>query len=58
MPEFCKLEREGHILTVTLNRPEVRNSLHPPANQELAKVFDEFVADAELWVASLTGAGD
>ncbi len=58
MPEFCKLEREGHILTVTLNRPEVRNSLHPPANQELAKVFDEFVADAELWVAIITGAGD
>ena len=58
MPEFCKLEREGHILIVTLNRPEVRNSLHPPANQELAKIFDEFVADAELWVAIITGAGD
>ncbi|MCZ6713450.1 MAG: enoyl-CoA hydratase-related protein [Deltaproteobacteria bacterium] len=58
MPEFCKLEREGHILIVTLNRPEVRNSLHPPANQELAKIFDEFVADAELWVAIITGAGN
>ena len=33
------------------------NALHPPANRELAKVFDEFAADPELWVAILTGAG-
>jgi enoyl-CoA hydratase/carnithine racemase len=58
MPEFCTTERDGHILTVTINRPEVMNSLHPPANFELDKVFDEFVADPELWVAILTGAGD
>jgi enoyl-CoA hydratase/carnithine racemase len=58
MLEFCKVERDGHVLTVTINRPEVRNSLHPPASFELAKVFDDFVADPELWVAILTGAGD
>jgi crotonobetainyl-CoA hydratase len=57
MPEFCKTEREGHLLVVTLHRPEVLNALHPPANRELAQVFDEFAADPELWVAILTGAG-
>jgi len=57
MPEFCKAEREGHLLVVTFERPDVLNALHPPANRELAKVFDDFAADPELWVAILTGAG-
>src|SRR5437867_4332193 len=57
MPEFCTVEREGHQYIVTMNRPEVMNSLHPPANFELEAVFDEFVADPELGVAVITGAG-
>lgn len=56
--EFCAAEKDGHLLTVTINRPDVMNSLHPPANFELAKVFDEFAADPELWVAIITGAGE
>lgn len=58
MPEFCRTERDGRILTVIFNRPEVRNAIHPPAARELEQVFDEFEADPELWVAILTGAGD
>ena len=34
------------------------NSLHPPANAELAEVFDDFANDPEQWVAIITGAGD
>jgi enoyl-CoA hydratase/carnithine racemase len=55
---FAKVEQEGRVLTVTINRPEVMNSLHPPANQELEQIFDKFAADPELWIAILTGAGD
>jgi enoyl-CoA hydratase/carnithine racemase len=58
MPEFCEVERDGRILTVTIARPEVMNALHPPANEELGRVFDDFVADPDLWVAIITGAGD
>ena len=58
MGEFSKVERDGHLLIVTIDRPDVMNSLHPPANDELAKVFDEFAADPELWVAIITGAGE
>ena len=58
MPEFCKVERDGRLLVVTLDRPELMNALHPPANRELAGVFDEFEADPELWVGIVTGAGD
>lgn len=58
MGEFSTTERDGHILTVTINRPEVMNALHPPANAELAGVWDEFAGDDELWVGIVTGAGD
>jgi enoyl-CoA hydratase/carnithine racemase len=58
MPEFCKVERQERLWTVTINRPEVMNSLHPPANNELAVVFDEFAADPDAWVAIITGEGD
>ena len=26
-PEHCLVEREGHVLVVTLNRPEAKNAL-------------------------------
>ena len=57
MPEFCKVEKADHIMTVTLNRPERLNALHPPANAELGEVFDDFAADDDMWVAIVTGEG-
>ena len=56
--EFCTTKLDGNILTVTINRPEVMNSLHSPANIELGEVFDDFSQDAEQWIAIITGAGD
>jgi len=58
MPEFCKVERDGHLTIVTLNRPEVMNAMHYPAHLELEKVWDDFAADSEQWVGIVTGAGD
>ncbi len=57
MPEFCSTETDGRILTVTIERPERMNSLHPAANAELGEVFDEFDANPDLWVAIITGRG-
>ncbi|RLA46928.1 MAG: enoyl-CoA hydratase [Gammaproteobacteria bacterium] len=56
--EFCTTELDGRILTVTINRPEVMNSLHSPANFELQDVFNQFAEDPEQWIAIITGAGD
>jgi acetyl-CoA C-acetyltransferase len=56
--EYVLVRRDGHLLEVTINRPEVRNSLHPMANEELDQVFDAYFADDDLWVAIITGAGD
>ena len=57
MTEFCKVEKKDRILTVTINRPDRLNALHPPANLELAEVFDDYAADDDLWVAIITGEG-
>ena len=56
--EFIKVERDGPVTTVILNRPEVMNALHSPAHFELHEAFDAFAADPEQWVAIVTGAGD
>ena len=56
--EFNKVERDGHVLKVTMNRPEARNALHPPANQELEDIFNAFEKDDDLWVAIITAEGD
>ena len=58
MPEFCKVERDAHVTTITINRPEVMNAIHPPASAELSQAFDAFLADPDAWVAIVTGAGD
>ena len=56
--EFVKTERRGPILIVTMNRPEVYNAVHAPMHNEMSRVWDDFAADDDLWVAVLTGAGD
>jgi enoyl-CoA hydratase/carnithine racemase len=56
--EFVRYEKQDHVARVTINRPEVMNSLHPAANAELEQVWDDFAADPECWVAILTGAGE
>lgn len=56
--EFVSTERQGKILIVTMNRPEVYNAMHAPMHHEMSAVWNDFAADPDLWVAVLTGAGD
>ena len=58
MGQYSKVEIDGRLMTVTINRPEVYNACHPMANEELVAAFDEFHTNPELWVAIVTGAGD
>lgn len=50
-------EREGAVLTLTLNRPEKSNSLHPDLVAELSHLLRAAEADRTLSVVVLTGAG-
>lgn len=56
--DFCRTERDGHLLVVTIDRPEVRNALHRPATDELDQIWTAYEGDPELRVAIVTGAGD
>ncbi len=58
MGEYSKVDIDGRLMIVTINRPDVMNALHPMASQELSDAFDEFAANPDLWVAIITGAGD
>ena len=51
-------QRDGRVLTITINRPDKMNAVSPHTNAEMAAAFDAFAADDELWVAILTGAGE
>lgn len=52
-----KLERDGAVLTVTLNRPEFRNASNAQMERELCRAFTEINEDPETRVVILTGAG-
>lgn len=52
-----RTERQGHVTTVVLSRPEVRNAVDGPTAAELATAFREFEADDEARVAVLWGEG-
>lgn len=53
-----RVETEGHVLVVTLDRPAAHNALSLEMSAELVQAFVRLRDDAELRVAILTGAGD
>ncbi len=58
MSEQCLIEREGAILWITINRPQVLNALNAAAHYEIAAALDGLAADPVLRVAVITGAGE
>ena len=53
--KFCRTDIDGRILTITIDREDVRNALSQDASWELGAVFDEFDRNPGLWIAILTG---
>lgn len=56
MPD-CLVEQDGHVLVVTMNRPEARNALSGEMMEIMAQAWDRVDSDPEIRVAILTGAG-
>ena len=50
-------EKRGHTACVTLNRPDVLNSISIEMMKELAEVYREVEADDDVWTLLITGAG-
>lgn len=55
--EGLKLERDGGVAVVTLDRPERRNAMHPPMWAAVAEAGEQLAADPPRAVV-LTGAGE
>ncbi len=51
--EFIRYEQQGHVVWITLNRPEVLNAIHPPMSAELTDAWEQFRNDPEAWVGTL-----
>ena len=53
----CLVEKHGHVLVVTMNRPEARNALSTEMLAIMVEAWDRVDADDDIRVAILTGAG-
>ena len=52
-----RYERDGHVATITYDRPEKLNAIDGAMREGLNAAFDRFRADDEAWVGIVTGAG-
>lgn len=52
------VERRGHVMVLTLNRPEVKNAMTEVMYFALADALDEASRDITVRAAVITGAGD
>lgn len=50
------IQRDGKVLIVTINRPQIRNAIDSATAHALGNAFQNFEADDSLNVAVLTGA--
>lgn len=56
--KYLKVEKEGYIGIITVNRPEALNSLNSGVLEEIKLAADYMEKDDEVRVAIITGAGE
>ena len=57
MSDCLLVEREGHVVTLTLNRPERLNALNGELIGALGAAWEQIDADPEVRAVVVTGAG-
>src|SRR3954471_10287745 len=58
MSDGLQIERDGAVLTITLNRPDVHNALDWKTREALVAALEQASADLAVRAVVLTGAGD
>ena len=51
-------EKKGHVVIITLNRPEAMNAFNPPQIKAFSQAGIKFKDDPDAWVAIVTGSGN
>ena len=54
---FIKLEQQGNVGIMTINRPEALNALNMEVLSDIKKALDEIEANDDIYVVVLTGEG-
>lgn len=57
MGDKALYERDGHVATITYNRPDVLNAIDAEMREDLNDCWLRFRDDTEAWVGIVTGAG-
>jgi enoyl-CoA hydratase len=55
--QHCLVDKRGHVLIVTMNRPEARNALSGPMLAGMTAAWNQVDEDPEIRACILTGAG-
>ncbi|MFI1916473.1 crotonase/enoyl-CoA hydratase family protein [Nocardia sp. NPDC020380] len=56
-PAPVLIERRGHVMIITINRPQARNAINLATALGLERAIDAYEADPNARIAILTGAG-
>ena len=57
VPETLLYDKNGHVVTITYNRPERMNAMNGQMREEINAAWLRFRDDEDAWVAILTGNG-
>ncbi len=57
MTDTVLYERDGHVATITYNRPGALNAVNGELRRDLNAAFARFRDEEEAWVGIVTGAG-
>jgi (E)-benzylidenesuccinyl-CoA hydratase len=56
-PEPVGYEQDGHVVTITYNRPDALNAINGAMREGLNAAWARFRDDPDAWIAIVTGAG-
>jgi (E)-benzylidenesuccinyl-CoA hydratase len=57
MGDAATYRLDGHVATITYNRPDALNAINAEMRRDLNEAFARFRDDDEAWVAIVTGSG-
>ena len=57
MNSCVRYELDGHVATITYDRPDALNTINSAMRRDLNTAFDRFRTEEDAWVAIVTGAG-
>lgn len=58
MAELVRISDKGHVRTIALNRPQLKNALSDELAWSVVNAIDTAAKDDNVWVVAITGTGD